>query len=77
MMLTNSLTFARFIGSEGEGSRCGVSGKYSSRNSRIGIDCRITTCSPEVVVTLRVGTLADGLWDVYVGADCSLERRWM
>jgi len=60
-MLTSSLTFARFVGSSFGGRSCVVFGKYSSRNSRIAIDCRIIIGSPDEGVMVRVGTLADGL----------------
>lgn len=64
MMFTSSLTRALPIILSGGGRRRGVSGKYSSKNSRIAIDCLIMTVSPEKVVNDRVGTLALGLREV-------------
>lgn len=68
MILTSSLTHARPIISVGGGSKGREDGKYSSRNSRMEMDCRIIIGLEKVEeVTVRVGTLADGLSDVYVG----------
>lgn len=50
------------MGSDCGGRRGGLSGKYSSRNSRMAIDWRMMTSSPVGEVNDRVGTLADGLW---------------
>jgi len=38
-----------------------VLGKYSSRNSRMAIDCLITILGPDGGVMVSVGTLAEGL----------------
>lgn len=77
MMFTSSLTLALSTGSSG--SSLGVFGKYSSRNSRIGMDCRMTMGGDEDEdeVRVRVGTEAEGLVSVYSGVVWSDLRRWM
>lgn len=78
IMFTSSRTCARPMGSFAGGSRGTLSGKYSSKNSRIAMDCRMRISWPALSVKESVGTLADGLYVlVYEVADCSFLRRLM
>lgn len=72
MMFTSSLTLARSTGSEGGGNRGVVSGKYSSRNSRMAMDCRMMMGDePSAGVIVNVGTVAHGFVAVYSAENCS------
>jgi len=75
MILTSSLTLALSTGFSGRS--LGVFGKYSSKNSRIGMDCLMTMGAEPEDVTVRVGTEAEGLVSVYSGEVWSDLRRWM
>lgn len=65
IMLTSSLTFARAKGLVIGGKRVSFSGKCSSENSIMAMDCVIMVSCPSLLVKMRVGTLAEGFWWVY------------